>query len=820
MADVTFRAEFDDSAVQAAINKNIAGVEKLQGEFDQLGNKAGEAMEQTATATKAATKDIAKVPAVLDKSTKATGLLAKGMRILRAAIISTGIGALVVAAGALITALLKAKPVADLLADSLAAVGRIVTELIERSVQFAGGLKEIFSGNIKAGLASIGGSVQSLGSSLAEAAKEGFELSRALREIQNQEEDLALDIAQQQEALTRLKAIRDDDTKSFRERQAAARQLAATEREFVQRDIQFLQQRLDIANKNAEASRVQRADSEGRVRLTEEQLALQIELGKAQGKLAELDIDSARAQDSLRKAARDAAKARRAELAELNKQAQAFLDQLEKLRTGQLSGIERVRAERAIALRQLDEQEAAMRALFEQRGQQFNLEAEFERARVLTAANASREIRAILLAETKEREQLQAKLREAESKAISDAQKERLDEIEIGKQILLARVDLLERGNKAEEDFAIEIARRKLEIEINAQRARLEVVQAQYGENSPEVLLAREQIRLLEKEYEKAGEIDISGFDRLKQKILSALGITEAEAAQVLQLSSKAIGAVTGLIDAGLDAQIEQQDKLVDAIRSRIQETEGLLREEQRRAEQGYANDAALFEENLKKQQQALEKAEEEKAKLQEQATKRQLRQNQLQAASEYALLVIRLISSQATKGIIGIGIALGGLALVARIIAQQKAAAAKLVSLREGTEFVEGPGTGTSDSIPAWLSRGERVTSAEDNMEMGGRALSNSEMVRLVKLGRLVDSGSFAPANAEARRDTEQIGEMRVMVDMKIAEKAYREAANEAAERIVASVEARPVVIPAGDVTIVERKKGGVKSRDIIRRK
>jgi len=820
MADVTFRAEFDDSAVQAGIERNISSVEKLQGEFDALGNKASKSMGEAAAATKVATGTAGKLEAGQKKAAVATGILTVATRVLGTALKAIGIGLLISAGAALVAAFTKAKPVTDALSDAFSAMSNIVSTLIERAVMFGRGIAQIFSGNIKEGINSISASVDGLGASLVSAAKAGIETSRALRSIAEQEEDLALDIAQQSERLARLKALRDDDTKSIRERQAAARAAGETEREFQVRNIQLLQERLKVANQQADVTRQQRMDAEGNIRLTKEQQDILIELGQAQGKLAEYDLDAAKAQAALRKEAADAAKARRKELAELQKQADAFLLQLEKLRASQLTGIEQVRAERALALKALDEQEAALRKAFEERGKAFTLEAEFEQARALVAERASSQIRGILLEEARERERIQERSRQAEGKALDEQRKERLKEISLNEQIAQARVDLIERAGETEQEFAIQIARRKLAIEIQAARQRLEVVAGQYGENSPEVLLAREQIRLLEREYEKAGEVNVSGFDALKQKILSALGITEAEAAQALQLAGQAINAVTGLIDAGIDAQLEQQNKLIDAIRSRIQETEGLLREEQRRAEQGYANDAALFEESLKKQQAALAAAEEEKARLQEQATKRELKQNQIQAASEYALLVIRLISSQATKGIIGIGIALGGLALVARIIAQQKAAAAKLVSLREGTEFVEGPGTGTSDSIPAWLSRGERVTSAEDNMEMGGRALSNSEMVRLVKLGRLVDSGSFAPANAEARRDTEQIGEMRVMVDMKIAEKAYREAANEAAERIVASVEARPVVIPAGDVTIVERKKGGVKSRDIIRRK
>jgi hypothetical protein len=46
-----------------------------------------------------------------------------------------------------------------------------------------------------------------------------------------------------------------------------------------------------------------------------------------------------------------------------------------------------------------------------------------------------------------------------------------------------------------------------------------------------------------------------------------------------------------------------------------------------------------------------------------------------------------------------------------------------------EGTEYVHGPGTETSDDVLTWLSRGERVFKAKDNREMAG--MSNEEVVK-----------------------------------------------------------------------------------------
>jgi len=370
---------------------------------------------------------------------------------------------------------------------------------------------------------------------------------------------------------------------------------------------------------------------------------------------------------------------------------------------------------------------------------------------------------------------------------------------------------LQDRSNLTEEQARVALERRKLQIEIQAAREREKVLQAQFGDNSLEVQLIREQIKLIEAEYAKVGEVDVSAFQALKNKILQALGITEEQAQLLLGQAGDAIGAITGLVDASLQLQIGQQDKLIDAIRGRIGEAEKLLADEQKRAEKGYANNARALEESLRKEQEALKAAEEERAELQAQSVKRQARQNQIAAISEYGLLVIRLLSDSVAKaGVVGIGIALGGIALIAKIIAEQKKAAASITGFREGIEWVQGPGTGTSDSVPAMLSRGERVLPYELNQDVGGRSVSNDELVRLFKLGRAFEgmTGSMAPFLAAASQGERERQELETSLNYEAMAGAYRTAAMEASGEVVKAIKGQPVVIPMEGVTVVEQGK------------
>ena len=95
---------------------------------------------------------------------------------------------------------------------------------------------------------------------------------------------------------------------------------------------------------------------------------------------------------------------------------------------------------------------------------------------------------------------------------------------------------------------------------------------------------------------------------------------------------------------------------------------------------------------------------------------------------------IAQITFTQAAKG-------LGGLVIVPLLTGLVKGAfsvaKSKLLQFAEGTEYVHGPGTETSDSIPAMLSRGERVLTASQNKQING--ISNDNLVELAQIGKFV---------------------------------------------------------------------------------
>ena len=158
------------------------------------------------------------------------------------------------------------------------------------------------------------------------------------------------------------------------------------------------------------------------------------------------------------------------------------------------------------------------------------------------------------------------------------------------------------------------------------------------------------------------------------------------------------------------------------------------------RERDGFANSVGVRERELAEKQLLLEAAEKKRAALEEKAARRTLIINSVQQASEATLTIARLLSASAKLGIFGfIAAAAVGVSTVFSILAQAKAQSAKFAQapgFKEGTPFLDGAGNGKSDSIPAYLSRGERVMPAHLNEVLGGAKMPNDLLVKYALSG------------------------------------------------------------------------------------
>ena len=160
--------------------------------------------------------------AAVQGTTAATSGLSKGLRILKVALISTGIGAIVVALGALITALTKTQGGMDFLSKITSQVGQVVNVLISRLGMLANAVIKVFKGDFKGAVEDAKNSVKDIDEALGDAIKTGAKIAELEKKFKslNNEVNLLTTSLQSQKDLMDL--IADDNTRSFKEREDAA----------------------------------------------------------------------------------------------------------------------------------------------------------------------------------------------------------------------------------------------------------------------------------------------------------------------------------------------------------------------------------------------------------------------------------------------------------------------------------------------------------------------------------------------------------------------------------------------------------------------
>src|SRR5690606_38873890 len=148
-------------------------------------------------------------------------------------------------------------------------------------------------------------------------------------------------------------------------------------------------------------------------------------------------------------------------------------------------------------------------------------------------------------------------------------------------------------------------------------------------------------------------EPELSGLEAFKQQILDALKITEEEAGLIFSALGDLAGSVVKGFDDIAEAQLEKTKAVTDAIEEQIKTVEGFLQDEQKLREQGYANDAKKYEEQLATLNELKDKSEQEAAERERKLARQRLAVNAAEQISEYALASIRLIASQAKGGLV-----------------------------------------------------------------------------------------------------------------------------------------------------------------------
>jgi len=178
--------------------------------------------------------------------TKLTSTAAKSFSSIKAGLISTGIGAFVVAVGSLVTYFTQTKRGAELLEKSLAGLGAAFNVIVDRVSKFGGAIVKLFKGDTKGALEDVKGTFKDIGEEIANDTKQALALKDAFQKLRDSNRELNVETAKRRSEIEELKLIAEDVTKSEEERLAAAQKAFGIENELLDKRIANAKEELRI----------------------------------------------------------------------------------------------------------------------------------------------------------------------------------------------------------------------------------------------------------------------------------------------------------------------------------------------------------------------------------------------------------------------------------------------------------------------------------------------------------------------------------------------------------------------------------------------
>ena len=173
------------------------------------------------------------------------GGVIKGMKTLKGALISTGIGALIVAFGSLITFFTKTERGADKLREAFAGIKAATDVIIDRISGLGESLTKLFKGDWRGALDSAKDQFKGLGDEIQREVELARELEKSLIAIENAEIKLITSGAELRKSIAQDKLIAEDTNKTFAERVAALDRVLASEDKLLQLELDIATQRRD-----------------------------------------------------------------------------------------------------------------------------------------------------------------------------------------------------------------------------------------------------------------------------------------------------------------------------------------------------------------------------------------------------------------------------------------------------------------------------------------------------------------------------------------------------------------------------------------------
>ena len=303
----------DVKADTSKLDKALQDAEKSMEDLGEAGEKALGGLDQLTGG----------LASGLVKSVAGARSLIQGMGLLKVALISTGIGAIVVAVGSLAAYFTQTADGAKLLERGMNLLSATFNVVLDRVAQLGKAIVEFFSGDFSKAFETASAAVKGIGDEIREETKTMDGLTQATQRLRASQRAIVVETAKQRAEIERLKMASDDVNRTVEQRIKDAERAAALEKRLVNERKAIAQEELRIARQKAamtqatEEELMRLAELEAEVyNIQQESTTIQTEL---QNKVNSLRAEAAAAALEAQQAAHDAVMEQAKELNETNK---------------------------------------------------------------------------------------------------------------------------------------------------------------------------------------------------------------------------------------------------------------------------------------------------------------------------------------------------------------------------------------------------------------------------------------------------------------------------------------------------------------------
>lgn len=758
--------------VKEALNKPIQSIKGFRKELEATGS-SGNVFRRGLARLSTSLRSLQENVSVTVKGLKAkkTALLAtspalktviKGLQLFKIALISTGIGAIVVALGTFVAFLTKSQKGIDLVSQGMAIFGSVIDNVIEKATQVGEILFNVFSGqtSITDAISETGDALSGFGDELLADAQAANALEKASQTLRESQRALRVEFAEQRAEIERLRNIGEDTTRTLNERQRALEGAIRIETELEQkRSINAAENLRIIQERNSLGNSLTDdldAEADAEVELAQIRAEADQRRRESVNKLNSLRKEGATTFAANQKAESDALK----KLADdYDKLAGSVSNRVESVELGKLSGLDLLKEETRIAIEELEKVKEEALKLAQAQGKELPERFLNDIGSLIQDVNEP-----LRIALGKEQDKLKKSL---------NPELQFLDDIESGYE--------------------------RLENRLNNRVVKIDIPEPEINDSEIGFTFA-----------EKLGNI----FDNL----LTELELDDEDLKEIAAGVGTVFNSITSSIAASNQAELEANQKIIDQLDSRVDETESALNRELELKKAGLANNFDIEKENLDKITAQREEAILRNQKIEEKAAKNQAKIDTVTQSVGLITSASNIFKAFSAIPFVGVPLAIAAIGSMFGFFAKAKidaAKAAQIPSFREGTESIEGAGTPTSDSILANVSVKERIVPYRINKDLLDAGIMNNDLARYAILGQqILEQGITAipQFSASDKIEATRTETARIKSTQVVTKQDFQDAVEKGVEKkfneLIKTNSERPDYIPKGDY--IEKKKIG----------